>query len=103
MELRSVLLALVVLCGIGLVSAAVTTDSYGNTVNADKTITWVSPPVNLTYQTTNSYSEDGLELLFSFARSFVNTVQPNAFPFGKLFAPANTINMIINTIIERDF
>ena len=63
----------------------VITDNYGNTVADDGTISWAPLPTgNKSYVTNSSYSDDGLGMLFAFARNFINTVQPNDFPFGKL-------------------
>ena len=62
----------------------VITDKYGNSVADGGTISWVSLPVgNRSFVTHVSYSDDGLRMLFAFARNFINTVQPNDFPFGK--------------------
>ena len=62
----------------------VITDKYGNSVADDGTISWAALPVgNRSYVTNTSYSEDGLSMLFALARNFINTVQPNDFPFGK--------------------
>ncbi|KAL4231265.1 hypothetical protein ACF0H5_008845 [Mactra antiquata] len=64
-------------------SHAVINDTWGNSIADDGTITWVDIPVgNKTYVTENSYSDGGLGQIFAFARSFINTVQPNEFPYG---------------------
>ena len=65
--------------------SAVFNDSYGNTVYDNGTITWVPIPVgNKTYITENYYDDGGLGTLFGFSRSFINTVQPNEFPYGEI-------------------
>ncbi|OWF43854.1 prominin-1-A-like [Mizuhopecten yessoensis] len=76
------LLVLVSAAGVGVVRAGIITDSYGNKAWGNGTITWGSVPTGIAYKTVNSYSNDGLGLLFSFTRSFINTVQPNDFPFS---------------------
>ncbi|XP_033756757.1 prominin-1-A-like [Pecten maximus] len=76
------LLVLVSATGVGVVSAATISDTYGNTAWGNGTVTWGSPPTGIAYKTVNSYSDDGLGLLFAFTRSFINTVQPNDFPFS---------------------
>ena len=88
MTFRTFLVPLVLLlCVIGrydvtLVNADVT-DEYGNKIE-NGIVTWVDIPVgNRTYVTVNSYDDGGLGQLFAFARSFINTVQPNDFPFSK--------------------
>ena len=74
--------SLTVIC-IGYVEGVIT-DKYGNSVADDGTISWVALPVgNRSYVTSTSYSEDGLGMLFALARNFINTVQPNDFPFCK--------------------
>lgn len=65
------------------------TDTWGNTIK-DGAVSWVDLPVgNKSYRTENYYSDGGLGQLFAFARSFINTVQPNNFPFGMLTPTVN--------------
>lgn len=62
-------------------------DKWGNEVFDNGTIAWVDIPVgNKSYVTTDFYDDGGLRQLFAFSRSFINTVQPNGFPFGKLLS-----------------
>ena len=59
-------------------------DSNGNNVYDNGTVSWVSVPVgNAAYITENYYNDGGLGTLFGFSRSFINTVQPNDFPYGR--------------------
>lgn len=64
------------------------TDAYGNTAYTNGTVSWAGIPAGTPYKTTTTYSDDGLKILFAFARSFINTVQPNDFPFGE-FLPVS--------------
>ncbi|KAK3095696.1 hypothetical protein FSP39_017731 [Pinctada imbricata] len=66
---------------VGEGDGATISDAYGNTAYDNGTVVWGSVPAGQAYQTVNTYDEGGLGTLFAFARSFVNTVQPNPFPF----------------------
>ncbi|XP_060086040.1 prominin-1-A-like [Ylistrum balloti] len=68
--------------GVGVAKAGIITDTYGNTGWGNGTMTWGTGPMGIAYKTVNTYSDDGLGLLFAFTRSFINTVQPNDFPFS---------------------
>lgn len=77
------LLCLVISYDVRYVNADIT-DEWGNTITDAGVVTWVDIPVgNKTYITVNEYDDGGLGQLFAFARSFINTVQPNDFPFGR--------------------
>ncbi|XP_048748079.2 prominin-1-A-like [Ostrea edulis] len=73
------LLVLVVVLPLTL--AGTITDSYGNEAYDNGTISWGSVPSGIPYKTTNNYDEGSLKYLFAFVRGFINTIQPNAFPF----------------------
>lgn len=75
------LLVLVVVLPLTL--AGTITDSYGNEAYDNGTISWGSVPSGIPYKTTNNYDEGSLKYLFAFVRGFINTIQPNAFPFSK--------------------
>ncbi|XP_062603999.1 prominin-1-A-like [Saccostrea cucullata] len=75
---RGFVLLLVVL---PLTLAATITDSYGNEAFDNGTISWASVPAGIPYKTTNSYDEGSLKTLFAFVHGFINTIQPNPFPF----------------------
>ncbi|CAH1782883.1 unnamed protein product [Owenia fusiformis] len=67
------------------VEAANYTDSNGNTILENGTIIWGPLPAPSTpYKTNGTYDSGGLAMLFAFARSFVNTVQPNSLPFDMI-------------------
>lgn len=61
----------------------VVTDSYGNTANNASVIHWAPLPSGLPYETSLEYDDGGLTPLYNFAKHFVNTVQPNPFPYGE--------------------
>ncbi|XP_052770796.1 prominin-1-A-like [Mya arenaria] len=87
---RSVLVGLCLLvCLLGtydVTSAnAVITDKWGNAVYDNGTVKFVDCPVgNKSYVTNTTYDDGGLGMIFAFARDFIDTVQPNDFPFGVL-------------------
>ena len=55
-------------------------DSNGNRADINSQITWADLPEGTSYSAGSGYNDGGLAPLFNFARSFINTVQPNAFP-----------------------
>lgn len=59
-------------------------DRYGNIVFNNRSMKYVRPiPVGKATYTTNLYYDaKGLGALYDSARSFVQDVQPNSFPFG---------------------
>ncbi|XP_076461507.1 prominin-1-A-like [Babylonia areolata] len=61
-------------------------DAHGNVVYDNGTVVFVRPfPVgNVVYKTSTDYDDLGLGILFAFARSFINTVQSEPFPFDIL-------------------
>ena len=59
-------------------------DATGNRANRDSVIRWSAPPRGGGYRTENdAYHADGLQALFDFANDFIDTVQPNDFPYGE--------------------
>ena len=74
---------LLLLAVVPLAFAASITDTYGNVAYDNGTISWASPPSGIPYKTTNVYDEGSLKMLFTYVRGFINTIQPNAFPFSK--------------------
>ena len=76
-------LLLVLLVGVSPGGGATLSDTYGNIAYDNGTMVWGNVPAGTAYKTSNSYDEAGLGMLFAFARSFINTIQPNPFPFGK--------------------
>ena len=65
--------------------AVYVSDAYGNVVYDNGTVIFVRPlPVGTgSYKTSTEYDDLGLGVLFAFARSFINTVMSDPFPFGK--------------------
>lgn len=60
------------------------TDSHGNVAYTNGTIHWVKYSDNTQYASSNSSYEQGkLEILFEFAQSFLDTIQPNQISFGE--------------------
>jgi len=58
------------------------TDMYGNVADNQSVINWVASPRGVAYQSSAAYSSEGLGPLIQAANTFINVVQPNAFPFG---------------------
>lgn len=85
MDIRYLILlgAWLLVSDVNFVDPATLTDYFGNKAYDNGTIVWGSVPAGTKYKTTNSYNDGGLGTLFSFARSFVNTIQPKPFPFGE--------------------
>lgn len=85
MDIRSLILlgAWFLVSDVDFVDPATLTDYFGNKAYDNGTIEWGPVPAGTKYKTTNSYNDGGLGTLFSFARSFVNTIQPKPFPFGE--------------------
>ncbi|XP_005092242.2 prominin-1-A, partial [Aplysia californica] len=75
-------------------------DHYGNTAFTNGTIKYVRPlPVgNATYSTILDYDDKGLKLLYGFARSFVQDIQPASFPFDIAEEIAQS-----NFVLEDDY
>lgn len=65
------------------------TDAAGNTANGDSNITWGPFPTGIPYKTSTDYDDGGLAPWFDFARSFINTVQPNEIPIEIITDAAN--------------
>lgn len=61
--------------------AATITDTYGNVAYDNGTMSWADLPSGIPYKTNNVYDEGSLKPLFSLVHGFINTIQPNAFPF----------------------
>ena len=77
-------------------AAVYVSDTYGNVVYDNGTVVFVRPvPVGTgTYKTSTEYDDLGLGVLFAFARSFINTVMSDPFPFGKRLQVSSFVNRL---------
>ena len=60
------------------------TDTYGNTADANSQITWANIPDWDPYETDTTYDAKGLEPIYNGAKMFIDVVQPNDVPYGRL-------------------
>uniref|UniRef100_K1PH12 Prominin-1-A n=1 Tax=Magallana gigas TaxID=29159 RepID=K1PH12_MAGGI len=81
MALRSLCVVLLVVLAPPALAATIT-DTYGNVAYDNGTMSWADLPSGIPYKTNNVYDEGSLKPLFSLVHGFINTIQPNAFPFS---------------------
>jgi hypothetical protein len=88
--MRALFALLLLICKIIMGSAAdptfdpdIVRDGSGNSADEKSNITWGGLPDGKPYQSKLEFDDQGLDPYYSIMHGFINTVQPNEFPYSK--------------------